>query len=275
MRQPGTPGGDARPWCRPCEGKVASEYLQPHPWCPEPHAAAIRLLPGTVGNLLGDDGVASCHDGMDQPDMQTLALGGQCALQVGQAPPGRSVPLAVVAGLTAPFAASSIIVMLWVVGPPLSVQLALQASLGVGVGGHPGAKDLNRAGHDGNGGRAEVQSLRLLPNGTPRLLVGHSFEGQLSGGTEAVPAGTFGARTGGFASPEPGIFDVLLDHRVGPVDERRDALGPPDEPVPVALAGLLEHEADPLLALQAREPASSAAEAEPPGSAPQIRLAAR
>src|SRR5262249_961892 len=80
---------------------------------------------------------------------------------------------------------------------------------------------------------------------------------------------------GGLATPEPNIVDAVpqqtvQDHGIRPVDEGADPFFPPDEPALVAFMGRLEHETDPLrsgLALQTLQPASIAAEVNPPGCA--------
>jgi hypothetical protein len=54
----------------------AFQMLNEHPWSMSPHALAILFLPGFVGQLFRDDGRASAHNLMDEPAMQTLAMGG-------------------------------------------------------------------------------------------------------------------------------------------------------------------------------------------------------
>ena len=187
------------------------------------------LLPGAVRDLLGDDGVAHGHDLVGQLAMQALALRRQGAFLVGQPTARRLVPLAVMPGLATPCAAALLVIVLRVVGPALTVQLALQTSFRSYPGGECGAKQaqpcFSGTGHDGNGGGSQVQSHCPLPGGVLRFLGGHPFQGQLDGVARAVPVRPFGAGTGGVASQEPDIFDAvpqqtIQDHGIRPVDER-------------------------------------------------------
>src|SRR5262249_2471882 len=83
LRERGTCGGDfGQGAARTCNG--ALEECYEHPWCSQSHAATKLLLPGAVRDLLGEDGVAHCHDLVSQLAMQALALGGQGAFLVGQ-----------------------------------------------------------------------------------------------------------------------------------------------------------------------------------------------
>src|SRR5690348_13980381 len=98
--------------------------------------------------------------------MQDLALRRERAFLVGQPTTRRLVALAVMPGLAALFAAALLVVVLRVVGPALTVQLALQAPFCCYLGGECGAKRaqpcLSGTGHDGNGGGSQVQSHRPL-----------------------------------------------------------------------------------------------------------------
>ena len=133
LRQFGALGRDFdQDAARACNG--ASEQCYEHPWCTESHAAAILALPGAVRDFLGDDRVADRHDGMGQLAMQALALGGEFPFLVGQAPPGRLIAPAVIPGLAAFLAAALLVIVLWVVGAALAVQLALQTPFRLRIG---------------------------------------------------------------------------------------------------------------------------------------------
>jgi hypothetical protein len=97
-------------------------------------------LPGAVGDLFGDDRVAGGHDLVSQLAMQALALRCQLSFLVGQPTARRLVPLAIIPGLAALFAAALLVIVLRVVGPALTVQLALQAPSHCYPGGEGGAK---------------------------------------------------------------------------------------------------------------------------------------
>jgi hypothetical protein len=106
---------------------VAHEYLYEHPWCSQSHTAAKLALPGAVGDLFGDDRVAHGHDLVGQLAMQALALRRQLPFLVGHPTARRLVPLTVIPGLAAFFAATLLVIVLRIVGPALAVELALQA----------------------------------------------------------------------------------------------------------------------------------------------------
>src|SRR5215472_13030435 len=78
---------------RTCNGAFQPCYE--HPWGAESHALAKLLLPGTIGELFGDDCIPNRHDLVDEAAMQTLAVSGDSALAGRFAPPGGQVPLAV------------------------------------------------------------------------------------------------------------------------------------------------------------------------------------
>src|SRR5262249_4044145 len=145
---------------------------------------------------------------------------------------------AVMPGLAAFFAASLLVIVLRVVGPALTVELALQASFRCYPGGECGAKQaqprFTLLGHDSNSGGSQIQPHRPLSRGVLRFVIGPPFQGQLGVVAEAVPVRSLGAWTGGVASQQPDIFDAvpqaIQDHGILPVDERTDPFFPPDEP---------------------------------------------
>src|SRR5215469_3388242 len=124
----------------PVRGPGASEDRYEHPWGSQSHAAAKLARPAAVRDLFGDDRLAHGHDLVGQLAMQALALGGQFPFLRGQPTARRLIALAVVPCLAALFAAALLVIVLRVVGPQLSVQLALQAPFRVYLGGQCGAK---------------------------------------------------------------------------------------------------------------------------------------
>src|SRR6266571_3060663 len=78
LREFGRAGGNFEQGAaRACNG--ASQYFNKHPWCSQSDASPILFLPGLVGNLFEDDGVAYRHDLVDLLPMQALAVSGQSA----------------------------------------------------------------------------------------------------------------------------------------------------------------------------------------------------
>src|SRR5262249_37601166 len=85
-----------------------------------------------------------------------------------------------------------------------------------------------------------VQSHRPFSSGVLRFLVRYSFQSQLDRVAIAVPVRSFGAGTGGLATPEPNIFDAVphqpvQDHGILPVDERADPFFPPARARPACI----------------------------------------
>src|SRR5262249_8448854 len=144
-----------------------------------------------------------------------------------------------------PFAASLLVIMLRVVGPALTVQLALQTSFHCYLVCECGAKHaqpcLPELWHDGNGRGTQIQPHRPLSSGVLRVLIGDPFPGQLDTVAIAVPVRPSGAWAGSVASQEPDIFDAvpqqtIQNHRVRPVDERGSPALPPRRASPGCLA---------------------------------------
>ena len=116
---------------RACNG--ASEHFYEHPWCAKTHTAAPLLLPGAIRYFFGDDGVADGHNLMDQPPMQTFAVGGQFPLAGGFAAPGGQIPLAVLPGevlLLAFLDAPTLVIIGRVVRAALPLHLPLEMADG-------------------------------------------------------------------------------------------------------------------------------------------------
>ena len=77
---------------RACNG--ASQLVDEHPWSSQSHAFSILFLPASIGELLGEDGVAHGHDLVGQTPMQALAMGRELALSGRLAAPAGLVALA-------------------------------------------------------------------------------------------------------------------------------------------------------------------------------------
>jgi hypothetical protein len=77
--------------------------------------------------------------------METFAMGSQPPFPGGFAPPGGQIPLAVFPGEAPParlFDPPTLVEVLRVVGPPLSVHLALEAADRLSIGSQLGAQHL-------------------------------------------------------------------------------------------------------------------------------------
>src|SRR5215470_6591581 len=92
------------------------------------HALAELLLPALVGYLFDTDMVADTDNLVDKPPMQALAMGGKLAFLVGESPSRGKVAAARLPGeaaLTMLLDAPFFVVVLWIIGTALPVQLAL------------------------------------------------------------------------------------------------------------------------------------------------------
>src|SRR5258708_37082737 len=105
----------------------ASQVVYEHPWGTQAHALAITFLPASIRNLCDTNVVTDTDNLMDKPSMQALAMGGELAFVVCQPSPRGKVALTVFPGkasLAVLLDTSFFVVVLWVVGTALAVQLA-------------------------------------------------------------------------------------------------------------------------------------------------------
>ncbi len=106
----------------------ASQVVYQHPWGTHTHALAIAFLPASISNLFDTNVVADSDNLVDKPSMQALAMGSKLAFLVCQSSPCGEIALAILPG-TASLAmlldTAFFVVVLWVVGTALAVQLAL------------------------------------------------------------------------------------------------------------------------------------------------------
>jgi hypothetical protein len=108
-----------------------------HPWGAKSDAPAILLLPSFEGGFFDPNGVAHLRDAMCQVTVQTLAMGGEPALDGGMLSSGCLVPLALVpvqARGAVFFDAPLLVVVLRVIGTALPLHLALKAPFFPGSG---------------------------------------------------------------------------------------------------------------------------------------------
>src|SRR5713226_7049915 len=91
------------------------------------HALAILFLPGFVGKLLRNDRIATLHNLMHKLSMEAFAMSGQLALPRSEPVSGSLVPLAVTPTQAAFFHPSFLVIVLWIIGTTLPIQLALYA----------------------------------------------------------------------------------------------------------------------------------------------------
>ena len=106
----------------------ASQMIYEHPWGTQAHALAKLFLPASISNLLDTDIVPDTDNLMHKPSMQALAMGGELAFLVGQSSPRGEIPFAILPGeasLAVLLDTSLFVVVLWIVGTTLAVQLAL------------------------------------------------------------------------------------------------------------------------------------------------------
>jgi hypothetical protein len=106
----------------------ASQVVYEHPWSTQAHALAELLLPASISNLFDTDVVADSDNLVDKPSMQALAVGGKLAFLVGKSASRGKVAFAILPGeacLAMLLDTAFFVVVLWVVGTTLAVQLAL------------------------------------------------------------------------------------------------------------------------------------------------------
>jgi hypothetical protein len=106
-------------------------------------------------------GVAQGHDLMGQLPVAALARGCELAMHLAPLRLHLALAFARLPALLPWFDASTFVVVVGVVGPPLAVKLAVQAAQRSGIGGHLRAKRLQARlciCHQGDGGRAQIQA---------------------------------------------------------------------------------------------------------------------
>jgi hypothetical protein len=137
-----------------------------------PHRLAVLPLEGAVRQLLQLETTAHAQDTIDQPAVQTLALGGEFAVEFGQLSLGPFLARRLAPGLRAgPYPVIGQVVVR-VIGPPLPVYLALKSPDLLLFVFELGAELLQECvmfAHNGNGRGAEVQAN--ISCGPPFLLL--------------------------------------------------------------------------------------------------------
>src|SRR5947209_11919392 len=161
----------------------AFQPLHTPPLSMSPHALAILLLPCLVGEFFCDDGIPSSDNLMHESTMQALAIGGQLALVSRQTATGHFVALALFPSLLAFFDTSFVVIVLWVIGPALSIQFPLEAALLALISLEFLAEGeqacFTRFMHHGKGGRTKIKTNGCRPYLMLRFLVGNTREAQL------------------------------------------------------------------------------------------------
>jgi hypothetical protein len=100
--------------------------------------------------------------------------------------------------------------------------------------------------HDGDGGGAQVETQRTRCDRRLGFLVGQALHDELGVGAIALAVGPLRPRAGGAAAHVlDALPETVLDHRVVPIDERRQVVVMLDEPAHVASFGRLQHETYP------------------------------
>src|SRR5258708_20892334 len=153
-----------------------------------PHTSAKAALPALVADFLDPQIIAQADDLVGQVAMQAAPVRGQLALGPRQAPAGLLIavtfpPHTVLLAFVSFFDAALCIVVLGIVGPTLSLQMALQPAACARIGCQflGQGQQSRRAALRGHGhpGRPQVESYRSLAGPVCAVLQRMTFEGEL------------------------------------------------------------------------------------------------
>ena len=108
-----------------------------------------------------------------------------------------------------------IIVVLWICRSPLPIHLALETTNLLLIGGKFFAQRLQARcsfpRNQGDGGESQVRANRVASHRMLGLVVGHPREGQLHEVAVALTIRSLGSGTGGAASDQAGVLDLLVE----------------------------------------------------------------
>src|SRR5579884_1459616 len=220
-----------------------------------PHTFAILFLPGFIRDFLCDDGIACSDNFMHQTAMQALAMSRQLAFLRSQTPSSDRITPAVFPGQCTLFHTSFGIIILWIIDPPLSVELALQAAFLVllcleftteGEQSRPA-----RLRHNGDSRRPKIKANRCRSHVMLWLLIGNALQDKLSVVAIALPISALGLWARGATAKESHVLDTLVKsmfhNRIIPINERREAILLEDEVARTPFFWNLEDETQALL----------------------------
>jgi hypothetical protein len=247
---------------------------------PQPHTSAKAALPALVADLLDAQIIAQADDLVGQLAMQAAPVRRQLALAPRQTPAGLLIaltfpPHTVLLASASLFDAALCIVVLRVVGPALSLQLALQPPACARIGrqflGQEQQARWADLGDDGQCGGPKVESYHALAGHVCGLLQRMTFENELHRIHTAAAVGASCLGRGGWLAQQAHVLDALLqsvvDDFVLPVDQGRDLLAVPTEPALVAVCTRLQLKAQARgvgLAFDRVQASTFAAKAHPP-----------
>src|SRR6266852_5647885 len=184
-----------------------------------PHTSAKAALPALVADFLDPQIIAQADDLVGQMAMQAAPVRGQLALGRCQAPAGllRAVtlpPHALPLDFASFFDAALCIVVLGIVGPTLSLQVALQPAACARIGcqflGQEQQARRADLGDDGQRGGPQVESYRSLAGPVCGFLQRITFENELHRVHEAPTVGSLCLGRGGWLAQQAHVLDALL-----------------------------------------------------------------
>src|SRR5712692_8437047 len=184
-----------------------------------PHTSAKAALPALVADLFDPQIIAQADDLVGQFAMQAAPVRGQSPLGRRQAPAGLLIavtlpPHAPSLASTSFFDAALCIVVLGIVGPTLSLQMALQppacARIGCQFLGQQQQARRADLGDDGQRGGPQIESHRSLAGPVCGFLQRMTFENELHRIHQAAAVGASCLGRGGWLAQQAHVLDALL-----------------------------------------------------------------
>jgi hypothetical protein len=192
----------------------------------------ILFLPRFVREFFGNDGYARLDNLMNQPAMQTLAMGGQFAFLGGQTATGLLVPLAVMPVLLALLDAALGVIVVRIIRTTLAIQFSLETAFLLVVTfelSTEGEKSsFSLLGDNGKGRRAKIKPDECRSSLVLGFLVGHAFQDQLCVVVIALTIRSLSlwrtSPTTQQAHKLDRVIQAMFDDRIIPVNECLDAV---------------------------------------------------
>src|SRR5258706_7053278 len=225
---PGSPGIDVHD--RPASTlSQARQPLDKHPRRAELDRLAIGPLPRAIGKVFELEGAAQCQHPMGELPMTALARGGEFPVEL--TPTGLDLALAFghLPALAALLHLATRVVVFWIIGPTLPIEVPLQAAQCLRVRSYLGPEGLEQRlllAHYGNRTGSQAESDNPGSQAMLGLAVGFAFADELRVEAVALPQ---------FAAHQPHILDrtgqPMVHHRITPIQDCRQHQALPFHPI--------------------------------------------
>src|SRR5260370_19537419 len=122
----------------------ARQPLDEHPWGTALHRFAIGPLPGAIGEVFQLEGVTQRQHPMGELAVTGLARGGEFPVHLTSTGLRLALALGHLPALAALLHLATLVVVFWIIGPTLTIQVPLQAPQRLRVRSYLGAEGLEQ-----------------------------------------------------------------------------------------------------------------------------------